>query len=203
MCIRRRFASSTSPRRKLLFRSPRSRDIRTSRLRAARDFHSRAMGSLVSTTSSSATPAAPARSRHNALALQLHPRHARNHHVPDPRASNASERANARASFDALPDELVEVIIGLLPGDNLAVASCVERRIRRLAANDDLWLGALRRDFGAAFAPPPGARVPRGRMKLIYADCRATFRAIVRGRANESKGRFPTPDISVGVRVYV
>jgi hypothetical protein len=134
-------------------------------------------------------------SRRHALALQLHPRHARPS-TPPVKAHSGS------APFDYLPDELVVLIFTHLPGDDLARVSCIDHRFARLANDDDeLWLGALRRDFGAAFAPPPDVHVPKGDGKLQYATCRETFRAIVRGRLG-GDGQIPSNDVRVGMRVF-
>ena len=155
------------------------------------------MGNQVSMVSSAKLSSALSYSRRQALAPQLQPRHARGQASPPSKAHSGGELA----PFDLLPDELIELVFTHLRGDDLARASCVDRRFERLASDDDeLWLRALRRDFGAAFTPPPGARVPKGDGKLQYAACRETFRATVRGRLGGDV--VSTNEVRVGMRVY-
>lgn len=93
--------------------------------------------------------------------------------------------------FEVLPDELVELVLDALHGDDLARCECSCKRLRELAGNDQQWLRALARDFGPSFAPAVGASFPRGAMKLQYAKCRETLRAIVRGRHDATQGLVP------------
>lgn len=107
--------------------------------------------------------------------LVIHPRHCR-----------------STLEFEVLPDELVELVLDKLHGDDLARCECACKRLRELAAgNDQRWLRALTRDFGDSFAPPVGASFPKGAMKLQYAKCRETLRAIVRGRHDATQGLVP------------
>jgi hypothetical protein len=106
--------------------------------------------------------------------LVIHPRHCR-----------------SMLELEVLPDELVELVLDALHGDDLARCECACKRLRELAGNDQRWLRALARDFGASFAPPVGASFPRGAMKLQYAKCRETLRAIVRGRHDATHGLVP------------
>jgi len=124
----------------------------------------------------STTPARDEKSHDGTSEYQLviHPRHCR-----------------TMLKFEVLPDELVELVLDALHGDDLARCECACKRLRDLAGDDQRWLRALARDFGESFAPPVGASFPKGAMKLQYAKCRETLRAIVRGRYDTTQGLVP------------
>jgi hypothetical protein len=105
--------------------------------------------------------------------------------------------------IDALPDDMVEIILDHCTGVDLARAECVCTRLLSLArCSERRWRDALARDFGQQFAPPPGfeRRLPKGSMKREYVACRETLRAIVRGCSKAPDGC--APNFALGTRVY-
>jgi len=128
--------------------------------------------------------------------LALHPMHADARALPPWTPSSI---------IDALPDDMVEVILDHCTGVDLARAECVCTRLLSLARRSERrWRDALARDFGVQFAPAPGVErlpgLPRGSMKREYVACRETLRAIVRGCAKGADGG--VPNFALGTRVY-
>ena len=121
-------------------------------------------------------------------ALALHPRHPVRHQSELP------------LSLESLPDELLELVLDALSGDDLARVSCSCRRLRALANDDGRWIRCLVADYGHTFAPPVGVEFPLGAIKDRYVQCRETLRAIMR-RREQGIGEGMPPEW-VGGRVY-
>ena len=151
------------------------------------------MGALASAPASARARDSPSTARDTAAhrkQLVIHPRHA----LGAPRELS---------DIDRLPDDVVGLVLDRLPGDDIARAECVCRRMHELARRDDCgrWRAALARDFGPAFAPAPDASVPPGAMKTEYARVRETLRAIVCGRSAHDGSVAPTT--ALGTRIFV